>query len=151
MLLFGITGTVLLIACANIANLLLARGAQRDQEIAIRGSIGASRWQLLRQLLLESCLLAMLGGIASLLVAQWTLAAIGPAVPEGGLSSITLELRPAVVAFAAILALRRHPGAWYRRHFRALPSVAQYPVRFVHGVAIERRSGGRRYRCGALS
>ena len=105
LLLFGITGTVLLIACANIANLLLARGAQRDQEIAIRGSIGASRWQLLRQLLLESCLLAMLGGIASLLVAQWTLAAIGPAVPEGGLSSITLELRPAVVAFAAILAL----------------------------------------------
>ncbi len=105
LLLFGITGTVLLIACANIANLLLARGAQREQEIAIRGSIGASRWQLLRQLLLESCLLAMLGGIASLLVAQWTLAAIGAAVPADGLATITLELRPAVVAFAAILAL----------------------------------------------
>ena len=105
LLLFGITGTVLLIACANIANLLLARGARRDQEIAIRGSIGASRWQLLRQLLLESCLLAMLGGVASLLVAQWTLAAIGAAVPADGLASMTLELSPAVVAFAAILAL----------------------------------------------
>ena len=105
LLLFAITGTVLLIACANIANLLLARGARRDQEIAIRGSIGATRWQLLRQLLLESCLLAMLGGIASLVVAQWTLAAIGAVVPEDGIASLTLELRPAVVAFSAALAL----------------------------------------------
>ncbi len=105
MLLLGITGTVLLIACANIANLLLARGAKRDQEIAIRGSIGASRWQLLRQLLLESSLLAALGGVASLLVAQWTLAAIGAVVPDGGLDSLTLTLRPAMLAFTAVLAL----------------------------------------------
>ncbi len=105
LLLFGITGTVLLIACANIANLLLARGARRDQEIAIRGSIGASRGQLLRQLLLESGLLAILGGVASLLVAQWTLAAIAAALPEDTLATVTLGLRPGLVAFAAILSL----------------------------------------------
>src|SRR5579871_1199230 len=80
-LLLGVTAFVLIIACANIANLLLARSAGRAGEIAVRLSIGASRWQLVRQLLLESLLLAVLGGVAGLVVAQWTLNLIASLLP----------------------------------------------------------------------
>ena len=104
-LLFGITGIVLLIACANIANLLLARGAARTQEMAIRGSIGASRRHLLRQLLTESLLLALLGGAASLLVARWTLGLIAAILPAEASRTLALDLRPGVVLFAAAVAI----------------------------------------------
>jgi putative ABC transport system permease protein len=104
-LLLGITAVVLLIACANIANLLLARGANRAQEMAIRGSLGASRSQMLKQLLVESVLLAGMGGLASLLVARWTLHAMGRSLPPEATATITLALSPQMIAFAAALSL----------------------------------------------
>jgi predicted permease len=104
-LLLGITAVVLLIACANIANLLLARGANRAQEMAIRGSLGASRSQMLTQLLIESVLLAFLGGLAGLVVARWTLGGIAASLPPEAIATLELRLSPSMILFAAALSL----------------------------------------------
>jgi predicted permease len=104
-LLLGVTGFVLLIACANIANLLLARGAGRAGEMAIRLSIGAGRGQLVRQLLGESCLLAIFGGLGGLLVAQWTLNLMAALLPAQAAETVSLTIDPIVMLFAAALAI----------------------------------------------
>jgi predicted permease len=105
MVLLAVTGTVLLIACANIANLLLVRGAGRAAEMAVRLSIGANRRQLITQLLTESLLLASLGAIAGMFVAKWTLDVIASIMPpdDGGLFTFTLS--PTMIGFAALAAL----------------------------------------------
>ena len=105
LMLFSVTGIVLLIACANIANLLLARGAGRAMEMGVRLALGANRRQLVSQLLLESVVLAGLGGVASLLVAKWTLASIASLLPSDGGDILEFTLQPAVLLFAAGLAL----------------------------------------------
>jgi predicted permease len=103
--LIAVTAVVLLIACANIANLLLARAAGRAGEMAVRLSIGASRAQLVRQLLVESCLLALMGGLAGLLFMNWTMALVLSQLPPQAASTAEPTLSLAVLGFAAALSL----------------------------------------------
>src|SRR5467141_3560476 len=105
--LMATTGAVLLIACANLANLLLVRGSARTKEIAIRLAIGATRWQIIRQLLIESLSLSFLGGIAGLAFAFWAdKALMGVYLPSdsGGLNISSLpDLRILLFTFAVTI------------------------------------------------
>ena len=103
--LLGAVSCVLLIACANIANLLLARGSARERELAVRLALGAARARVVRQLLTESLLLAAIGGIAGVIVGVWAVEALVAAAPESAprLGEIGLDGR--VLAFAALLTL----------------------------------------------
>lgn len=105
MLLFSVTGVVLLIACANIANLLLARGAGRATEMGVRLALGATRRNLVAQLLTESVMLALVGGVASLLVAQWTLRVISALLPPAAADTIVFSISTSVILFSAALSI----------------------------------------------
>jgi predicted permease len=106
LILVGMVGLVLLIACANVANLLLARGAARQREIAIRMALGAGRWRLTRQFLVESLLLSLIGGLVGLLVAAWTINGFVAAIPQSvGGAGFSTELNPRLLGFSLALSV----------------------------------------------
>jgi putative ABC transport system permease protein len=103
-LLFAAVGVILLIACANLANLLLARGLARQREIAVRAALGASRWRLIRQLLTETTLISLAGGAGGLLLAHWGLSALLK-LPQNFVSTEDANLDTRVLLFALAVSL----------------------------------------------
>ncbi|HKP93632.1 MAG TPA: ABC transporter permease, partial [Chthoniobacterales bacterium] len=104
-LLLGAVALVLLIACANLANLLAARGAARAREFAVRAAVGASRWQIIRQLLIESLVLAVVGGLLGLCLAAWGRDLLVALAPPGVPRFQNVALSGWVLAFSIALSV----------------------------------------------
>lgn len=100
LLLLASCGGLLLIACANVSQLLLARATTRERELSVRAALGASRWRLARQVLTESALLAIIGSVAGGFLAVWLVDAVAAAIPVELPFWIKIDLNPSVLIFA---------------------------------------------------
>jgi putative ABC transport system permease protein len=105
LILFAATGVLLLLACVNVAHLLLARGSGRQMELALRSAIGASRARLIRQLLVEGLVIASIGAAAGLLLAMWTTVAIRSLVPDAFADARRAQVNLQVLGFTIAAAI----------------------------------------------
>src|SRR6185295_12547173 len=109
LILWGAVGLLMLLACTNVASLMLARTVARQREMAVRAAVGARRWQLIRQLLTESVVLGLAGGVLGIFIAIWGKGVIASLVPEGltspihNLSTIKMDWR--VFGFTLVLSI----------------------------------------------
>ena len=143
LILVGAVGFVLLIACANIANLLLARAASRTREVAVRAAVGATRTDLIRQLLAESVLLSVVGAVVGLAIASGAVRASMTTVPVDLLRVEAIQIDGTVLVVHACGGGRHGPAVWYRP---GDPCVAHRSARRVQGRRADR---GRRTRAMA--
>ncbi|HEY3743390.1 MAG TPA: ABC transporter permease [Bryobacteraceae bacterium] len=147
LILMSVVGLVLLIACANVANLLLARATTRQKEISVRLAVGASRFRLIRQLLTESILLASLGGIAGMLMA-WAGSGILLGLASDSPSPIPLVVKPDVVMLAFTLGVSLLTGIL----FGLAPAIRSTRVELAAALKDSARSlaGGGRWQLGKV-
>src|SRR5262249_50544007 len=146
--LLGAVACVLLIACANVANLQLARGMTRRKELAVRSALGASRWDLARQVLIESGVVALLGGVCAMLIAVWSLDAIRSLVPpnvprfqETNIDGLVLATTTIISVLAGLLV-----GTWPALRVSNTVSMAAE----LHEEGARGSSGAQRQRARAI-
>ncbi|HEX4164140.1 MAG TPA: ABC transporter permease [Bryobacteraceae bacterium] len=136
LILLGAVGCLLLIACVNIANLLLGRSLGRQRELAIRSAVGAGRTQLVRQLLIESTTVALLGAIAGLIVAGWTTSFLATHAPgvERLPQTANIRIDQAVLFFTTVIAILTGIAAGF------FPALAASRIDLLNGLKDTSRS-----------